>query len=241
MAKSSKSIKKKSPSLSQKNSKVTDRITVEDIEAMSSEEDVGDVLVPADENDDNQEWNKEAMALRQAIADGTFDHLLKHQDQKDGDNDESPEEMMDELEASSDDDTGSKESEKNDSDSDEEKDDNKQQADVGNGKALLAVTQELIHAKKSVPWAETFDVMPADPLPFGAAGAPGNPLDVHDDLKRELAFYNLALATANEGRVKCREAKLPFSRPVDFFAEMVKTDGKMIVAVELLWIDEYCI
>jgi len=50
---------------------------------------------------------------------------------------------------------------------------------------------------------------------------------VHDDLKRELAFYEQGLAAAIEGRKKYKELNKPFSRPNDYFAEMVKTDEQM--------------
>jgi len=50
---------------------------------------------------------------------------------------------------------------------------------------------------------------------------------VHDDLKRELAFYEQGLAAALEGRKKYKELNKPFSRPNDYFAEMVKTDEQM--------------
>eukprot|EP00536_Pseudo-nitzschia_multiseries_P002569 jgi/Psemu1/183857/e_gw1.34.165.1 len=79
-----------------------------------------------------------------------------------------------------------------------------------------------------MPWAETFVIVPPTPLPFGANGDPeSNPLDIHDDLKREVAFYNVALEAVNLARPKCMEAGVPFTRPDDFFAEMVKTDDHM--------------
>jgi len=98
---------------------------------------------------------------------------------------------------------------------------------VFNSKALSVVTEELKAAKAGMPWGETFAVVPPTPLPFGENGDPeSNPLDIHDDLKREVSFYNMALEAVKEGRDKCREANIPFSRPEDFFAEMVKTDSK---------------
>lgn len=96
-----------------------------------------------------------------------------------------------------------------------------------NAKALSVVLEQIKAAKKNFPWAETFDVVPPTPLPFGEHGNPDeNPLDIHDDLKREVTFYNLALQAVNDGRKRCEEAGIAFSRPEDFFAEMVKTDGK---------------
>eukprot|EP00980_Cylindrotheca_fusiformis_P011936 scaffold2830_cov131-Cylindrotheca_fusiformis.AAC.57 len=95
-----------------------------------------------------------------------------------------------------------------------------------NSKALAVVTAELAAAHARLPWAERFEVVPETPLPFGENGDPeSNPLDVHDDLKREVAFYNLALEAVHKARKECKKAKIPFSRPDDFFAEMVKTDG----------------
>ncbi|CAO1635371.1 unnamed protein product [Parajaminaea phylloscopi] len=48
-----------------------------------------------------------------------------------------------------------------------------------------------------------------------------------DDLKRELVFYRQALSAAVIGRGKVLQAGIPFSRPSDFFAEMVKSDTHM--------------
>ena len=97
-----------------------------------------------------------------------------------------------------------------------------------NSKALAVVTTELVASHAHLPWAETFEVIPATPLPFGEKPDPESgtsPLDIHDDLKREVAFYNCALEAVHEARARCTKAGVPFSRPDDFFAEMIKTDG----------------
>ncbi|KAL4580971.1 hypothetical protein LXL04_017177 [Taraxacum kok-saghyz] len=52
-------------------------------------------------------------------------------------------------------------------------------------------------------------------------------IDVNDDLARELAFYNQALQGTCEAFVKFETMKLPFLRPSDYYAEMVKTDSHM--------------
>jgi rRNA-processing protein EBP2 len=52
-------------------------------------------------------------------------------------------------------------------------------------------------------------------------------VDVNDDLTRELAFYTQALEGTREAFVKFESMKLPFLRPSDYYAEMVKTDGHM--------------
>lgn len=51
--------------------------------------------------------------------------------------------------------------------------------------------------------------------------------DIHDDIERELAFYKQGLEAANEARRQLKKEKIPFSRPVDYFAEMVKSDEHM--------------
>ena len=51
--------------------------------------------------------------------------------------------------------------------------------------------------------------------------------DIHQDLQRELVFYKQALQAAVEGRKCILEANVPFSRPSDYFAEMVKDDEHM--------------
>lgn len=101
-----------------------------------------------------------------------------------------------------------------------------------NSKALGVVTAELVATHSKLPWAETFVCIPSTPLPFGEHGDPeANPLDIHDDLKREVAFYNTALEAVHQARDECKKANVPFSRPDDFFAEMVKTDGTFFKAV----------
>ncbi|KAI0490668.1 eukaryotic rRNA processing protein EBP2-domain-containing protein [Xylaria cf. heliscus] len=51
--------------------------------------------------------------------------------------------------------------------------------------------------------------------------------DLMDDIKRELAFYAQALDAAKRGRALLKAEGVPFSRPTDYFAEMVKDDGHM--------------
>ncbi|KAA3458128.1 putative rRNA-processing protein EBP2-like protein [Gossypium australe] len=52
-------------------------------------------------------------------------------------------------------------------------------------------------------------------------------VDVNDDLARELAFYTQALEGTRLAFEKFESMKLPFLRPPDYYAEMVKTDAHM--------------
>ena len=73
--------------------------------------------------------------------------------------------------------------------------------------------------------------LPSD-LPFSShqsitTSEPVAILDINDDLTRELAFYRQSLDAANEARTRLKKEGLPFSRPTDYFAEMVKSDEHM--------------
>jgi rRNA-processing protein EBP2 len=189
------------------------------------------------EEEDIEEWDAEAKALRQAIADGAFaklnlkkispaaaaaitgDAMEEGDDDVEDDNDDDDDEDDDE----SDQDT------ENESSSDGEDEENAKKVKTQNNsiKALKSITAQLVHQKARLPWPEKFDVVPPNPLPFGQVSEDGLVIDVHDDLKREVAFYNLALEAVYEARQKCEDCNIPFSRPDDFFAEMVKTDDHM--------------
>ncbi|CAI9762367.1 unnamed protein product [Fraxinus pennsylvanica] len=52
-------------------------------------------------------------------------------------------------------------------------------------------------------------------------------VDVNDDLTRELAFYTQALEGARQALVTFQSMGLPFLRPSDYYAEMVKSDSHM--------------
>lgn len=51
--------------------------------------------------------------------------------------------------------------------------------------------------------------------------------DIYDDTERELAFYKQSLDAAKQAKATLLKLKVPFSRPMDYFAEMVKSDEHM--------------
>ncbi|QRV92349.1 rRNA-processing protein ebp2 [Ceratobasidium sp. AG-Ba] len=93
----------------------------------------------------------------------------------------------------------------------------KQKVVINNELALKRI-RETIELGKDMPWTETLAFTTSEPLDIPNAD---------DDLNRELAIYKQALSTANTARTKFLAAKLPFSRPPDYFAEMVKSDSHM--------------
>ncbi|GAA5991801.1 hypothetical protein JCM5350_005430, partial [Sporobolomyces pararoseus] len=56
---------------------------------------------------------------------------------------------------------------------------------------------------------------------------PLNVPDASNDLERELEFYKQSLWAATHAESLFNKANLPFHRPADYFAEMVKTDAHM--------------
>ncbi|KAJ3317755.1 rRNA-processing protein and EBNA1-binding protein ebp2 [Boothiomyces sp. JEL0866] len=53
-------------------------------------------------------------------------------------------------------------------------------------------------------------------------------VDFNDDLNRELGFYNQALKSVEYSKKELQKLKIPFTRPDDYFAEMVKPDSQML-------------
>jgi rRNA-processing protein EBP2 len=52
-------------------------------------------------------------------------------------------------------------------------------------------------------------------------------LQINDDIKREVTFYNCARENVQKAMTICVQATVPIERPDDFFAEMVKSDEQM--------------
>lgn len=92
---------------------------------------------------------------------------------------------------------------------------------INNTTALLASLNRIaIPTDKSVPFATHQVIVSAEPTADGIE-------DIQDDLKRELAFYAQSLDAAKRARALLKAEGVPFSRPTDYFAEMVKDDGHM--------------
>ncbi|SOV05410.1 related to EBP2 - required for pre-rRNA processing and ribosomal subunit assembly [Ustilago sp. UG-2017a] len=97
-----------------------------------------------------------------------------------------------------------------------------QRIKVNNESALKRIYEDIrLDAPSSkLPWIETMRV--TYPISISAEVT-----DVENDLERELAFYKQALHAAVEGRKLVEASGTAFSRPSDYFAEMVKTDEHM--------------
>lgn len=104
--------------------------------------------------------------------------------------------------------------------SDEEKADiiTHQRLTINNKVALLKALNSIALPISKLPFSahQTISSMVEIPIP-----------DVNDDLNRELAFYKQSLDAVTEARTLLKREGVPFSRPTDYFAEMVKTDEHM--------------
>lgn len=92
---------------------------------------------------------------------------------------------------------------------------------INNTSALLAALDRIsIPTDKSAPFASHQSIVSATET---SESIP----DVSDDLQRELAFYSQCLEAVRLGRSRLISEGVPFSRPKDYFAEMVKEDAHM--------------
>ncbi|KAF9493579.1 Ebp2-domain-containing protein [Pleurotus eryngii] len=92
----------------------------------------------------------------------------------------------------------------------------KQKVEIDDTAAMERI-RGTIQLDPKMPWTETLVLNYPETID----------VDVSDDLNRELAFYKQALHGANTARSLAAKHNLPFTRPSDYFAEMVKSDSHM--------------
>ncbi|KAJ2501225.1 RRNA processing protein [Coemansia sp. RSA 1972] len=82
--------------------------------------------------------------------------------------------------------------------------------------ALTALLDEI--SQKKFKWIQRCDITSSEPIVVDKT---------EDDLDRELKFYQQGLEAAIQGKQEVLNAGVPFERPDDYFAEMVKSDAHM--------------
>lgn len=93
-----------------------------------------------------------------------------------------------------------------------------QRLTINNTAALTAAVKRIELPYKKLAFSEYMTVTTDEPVDIP---------DVEDDLQRELAFYKQCLSSAKDARKKLKKEGTGFSRPADYFAEMVKSDEHM--------------
>lgn len=87
-----------------------------------------------------------------------------------------------------------------------------------NNTAALQKAYKSFALPSSLPFSHNQTITSAEPVQIA---------DVEDDLNRELSFYKQSLDAVKEARAKLKKEGVPFTRPSDYFAEMVKTEEQM--------------
>lgn len=93
-----------------------------------------------------------------------------------------------------------------------------QRLTINNTTALTAALKRISLPYSKLAFSEHMAVVSDEPVDIP---------DVEDDLNRELAFYKQSLAAVKDARNKLKKEGVPFSRPADYFAEMVKSEEHM--------------
>ncbi|EFJ48581.1 hypothetical protein VOLCADRAFT_104643 [Volvox carteri f. nagariensis] len=120
-------------------------------------------------------------------------------------------------------------------DSDDNNDDDNQPGQPGQTRQAI-YNVDALHERledigwtTEVDWDETLAVTSEQPTTIG---------NIEDDLARELAFYNQALSSAQHAIRRFEEAGVPWLRPLDYYAEMVKSDEHMAKVKEQLMFEQ---
>ncbi|KAI5203307.1 Ebp2-domain-containing protein [Aureobasidium subglaciale] len=92
-----------------------------------------------------------------------------------------------------------------------------QRLTINNTAALLRAVKSFALSSK-LPFSENQVIISDSPTEIP---------DIEDDLSRELAFYKQSLDAVTKARGLLKKEGIPFSRPADYFAEMVKSDEHM--------------
>ncbi|WWC88714.1 uncharacterized protein L201_003627 [Kwoniella dendrophila CBS 6074] len=86
---------------------------------------------------------------------------------------------------------------------------------INNKPAMRTITESI--NVTSMPWPEHLVIQSKEIID----------VDPSDDLQREMAFYKVALDCVPQAKKLAAKHDIPFSRPADYYAEMVKSDEHM--------------
>ncbi|OJZ92776.1 hypothetical protein ASPFODRAFT_276848 [Aspergillus luchuensis CBS 106.47] len=93
-----------------------------------------------------------------------------------------------------------------------------QRLTINNSAAITSSLKRISFLTPATPFSEHNSLVSQEPIEVP---------DANDDLNRELAFYKVCQAAAMTARSMLKKEGVPFTRPGDYFAEMVKTDEHM--------------
>jgi rRNA-processing protein EBP2 len=93
-----------------------------------------------------------------------------------------------------------------------------QKTTVNNKAALKQALSTIALPAKGLEFFQHMSVTNAEPIVLK---------DIYDDLERELAFYKQGVEAVKIAKKSLAKENIPFTRPTDYFAEMVKSDEHM--------------
>lgn len=221
-----------------KNKKEVSKEESEESEPEDSEEEEEEDELIEELNGDSVLSHKDQRKLKKALKKAAEEEEEDEDEEEESDDEEAPElfntnrlvesdsegedEDLGNHKASDDEDDDEEEEGDEDDEEDEPKEKAKdapyQRAKINNRKALAQALSSIALPHKDLKFYEHLSVTASEPLVLK---------DVQDDLERELAFYKQGLAAAKTGRAALTREKVPFARPSDYFAEMVKSDEHM--------------
>ena len=85
-------------------------------------------------------------------------------------------------------------------------------------------SKKLIKKSGRIPFTEHMTITNPKPIEISDAA---KALQLNDDIKREVAFYNNTRQNVMKAMEVLVQAKVPIDRPDDYFAEMLKSDEQM--------------
>lgn len=93
-----------------------------------------------------------------------------------------------------------------------------QRLTINNSAAINASLKRISFITSQTPFSEHNSLVSKEPIDVP---------DPNDDINRELAFYKVCQSAAVTARNLLKKEGVPFTRPGDYFAEMVKSDEHM--------------
>lgn len=100
---------------------------------------------------------------------------------------------------------------------------------------------EALHdALEEFGWSQPADFAQTQVVTLASTAQESVP-DIHDDMARELAFYNGAKDAAEQAIAKLDQAGIQWHRPPDYYAESVKSDAHMAKVKQQLMFEQQAI
>ena len=119
------------------------------------------------------------------------------------------------------------EEEEEDNEMETDSDENDDEVLLPQPKANAVYNTDAMHEHlEEIGWPESATWM--DSLVMPCTDTSVEEADPNDDLARELGFYTQALGAAKDAYARLQESNVPFLRPPDYYAEMVKSDEHML-------------